>query len=104
MHDVNLLGVLAFRPAAIYLLDRGYLDFARLFRVHQAGAFFVTRTQFNTRCQRIYSNPVDRATGMVCDQTVRLTNFYAVKDYPDRLRRVRYNDPPSGISTHCYKS
>jgi Transposase DDE domain/Domain of unknown function (DUF4372) len=96
VHDVNLLDELPILPAAFYLLDRGYLAFARLFLVHQAGASFVTRARSNTRCQRIYSNPVDRAAGLVCDQTVRLTNFYAVKDYSDRLRRVRHNDPKTG--------
>ena len=93
MHDVNILDDLPILPSAIYLLDRGYLDFGRLFTVHQAGAFFVTRTKSNTCCQRIYSHPIDKSTGLVCDQTIRLTNFYAAKDYPDQLRRVRYNDP-----------
>ena len=93
VHDVNILDDLPILPSAIYLLDRGYLDFGRLFTVHQAGAFFVTRTKSNTCCQRIYSHPIDKSTGLVCDQTIRLTNFYATKDYPDQLRRVRYNDP-----------
>ena len=93
MHDVNILDDLPILPSAIYLLDRGYLDFGRLFTVHQAGAFFVTRAKSNTCCQRIYSHPIDKSTGLVCDQTIRLTNFYAAKDYPDQLRRVRYNDP-----------
>ncbi len=93
VHDVNILDDLPILPAAIYLLDRGYLDFDRLFTVHQAGAFFVTRAKSNTCCQRIYSHPIDKSTGLVCDQTIRLTNFYAAKDYPDQLRRVRYNDP-----------
>ncbi len=96
VHDVNILDDLPILPSAIYLLDRGYLDFGRLFTVHQAGAFFVTRTKSNTRCQRIYSYPVDKSTGLVYDQTIRLTNFYASKDYPDQLRRVRYNDPETG--------
>jgi len=93
VHDVNILDELLIAPAAIYLLDRGYLDFARLYRIDQAGAFFITRAKSNTACQRIYSNPVDKTTGLVCDQTVRLSNFYAAKDYPDQLRRIRYNDP-----------
>ena len=96
VHDVNILDQLPILPAAIYLLDRGYLDYARLFMIQQAGAFFVTRTKSNTRCQRIYTHPVDNTTGLVCDQTVKLTNFHAVKDYPDPLRRVRYNDPETG--------
>ena len=93
VHDVNILDDLPILPTAIYLLDRGYLDFDRLFTVHQAGAFFVTRAKSNTCCQRIYSHPIDKSTGLVCDQAIRLTNFYAAKDYPDQLRRVRYNDP-----------
>ena len=96
VHDVNILDELPILPAAIYLLDRGYLDFARLYRVHQAGAFFVTRAKSNTRCERLYSNPVDKTMGLVCDQTVRLTSFYPAKEYPDHLRRVRYNDPETG--------
>jgi hypothetical protein len=96
VHDVNLLDQLPIVPGAIYLLDRGYLDFSRLFLLQQDGAFFVTRTKTNTQCARVYSQPVDKTTGLVCDQTVRLTNFYAAKDYPDHLRRVRYNDPDTG--------
>ena len=96
VHDVNILDDLPILPSAIYLLDRGYLDFARLFMMHQAGAFFVTRTKSNTCYQRIYSHSIDKSTGLVCDQTIRLTNFYAAKDYPDQLRRVRYNDPETG--------
>jgi len=96
LHDVNILDDLPILPAAIYLLDRGYLDFGRLFLIHQAGAFFVTRTKSNTNCQRVYSRLVDKTTGLMCDQSVRLTNYYAAKDYPDQLRRVRYNDPETG--------
>ena len=96
MHDVNILDDLPILPAAIYLLDRGYLDYARLFLIHQAGAFFVTRTKSNTRFQRIYSHPIDKSTGLVCDQTIGLMNYYAAKDYPDQLRRVRYNDLETG--------
>lgn len=96
MHDVNILDDLPILSSAIYLLDRGYLDFRRLFTMHQAGAFFVTRTKSNTRYQRIYSRPIDKSTGLVCDQTIRLTSFYTAKDYPDQLRRVRYNDPETG--------
>lgn len=73
-------------------MDRGYLDYSRLFALHQAGAFFVTRTKSNTRIRRIYSHPVDKSTGLICDQTIRLTNFYAAKDYPDQLRQVKYYD------------
>ncbi|RPI60963.1 MAG: IS4 family transposase [Planctomycetaceae bacterium] len=96
VHDVNILDELPILPAAIYLLDRGYLDFARLFLIQQAGAFFVTRTKSNTRCNRIYSHPVDKTTGLVCDQSVRLTNRQVAMYYPGMLRRVRYNDPETG--------
>ena len=96
VHDVNILDDLPILQSAIYLLDRGYLDFRRLFMVQQAGAFFVTRAKSNTRWQRIYSHHVDKSTGLVCDQTIRLTTFHTAKDYPDQLRRVRYNDPETG--------
>ena len=96
VHDVNILDELPIQPSAIYLMDRGYLDFSRLFAMHQAGAFFVTRTKSNTNSQRIYSHSIDKSTGLICDQTIQLTNFYAAKDYPDQLRRVRYNDPETG--------
>jgi len=92
VHDVNILDELPIQPSAIYLMDRGYLDFSRLFALHQAGAFFVTRSKSNTQSQRIYSYPIDKSTGLICDQTIRLTNFYAAKDYPDQLRRVKYYD------------
>ena len=92
VHDVNFLDELPVQPSAIYLMDRGYLDFSRLFALHQAGAFFVTRTKSNTRIRKIYSHPVDKSTGLICDQTIRLTNFYAAKDYPDQLRHVKYYD------------
>ena len=92
VHDVNILDELPIMPSAIYLMDRGYLDFKRLFIMHQAGAFFVTRAKSNTQVQRIYSHPIDKSTGLICDQTIQLTNFYAAKDYPDQLRRVKYYD------------
>ena len=90
---MDALDELPVLPAAIYLLDRGYLDFGRLFRIHQAGAFLVTRAKSNTRCRRVYSAPVDKAAGLLCDQTVRLVNPKPSQTYPDPLRRVRYNDP-----------
>jgi len=96
VHDVNIIDELPILPTAIYLLDRGYLDYARLFTLHRTGAFFVTRTKSNTRYQRIYSHAIDKSTGLVCDQTIRLTGFYTAQDYPDQLRRVRYNDPDTG--------
>jgi hypothetical protein len=73
-------------------VDRGYLDFSKLHSLSQAMAFFVTRAKSNLKCRRLYSHPVDRTTGLICDQTVLLTGFYSAKDYPDKLRRVKYHD------------
>src|SRR2546425_13299446 len=83
---------LFWEPGSIYVMDRGYVDFSRLFRIHQDSAFFVTRAKKNFRFQRLYSHPVDKATGLRCDQTVSLCGFYAQKDYTEKLRRVRYFD------------
>jgi hypothetical protein len=93
VHDVNILDDLLFEAGAIYVMDRGYLDFARLHRIEDSSAFFVTRAKSNFQYQRLYSRPVDKSTGLQCDQTVVLTGFYSQKDYPDKLRRVRYRDP-----------
>ena len=92
LHDVNVLDLLITEPGAFYVMDRGYLAFDRLYTLHQAGSFFVTRTKSNTQLKRLYSRPVDRATGLICDQIVELTVFYSKKDYPERLRRIRYRD------------
>jgi IS4 transposase len=73
-------------------MDRGYLDFDRLYTLHQAGSFFVTRSRSNTQLKRLYSRSVDRATGLICDQIVELTVFYSRRGYPERLRRIRYRD------------
>ena len=94
--DVNVLDILALEPGAIYVMDRGYLDFARLYQMHQAHAFFVTRAKSNTQLRRVYSAPVDRSTGIICDQTVALTGINSRKDYPDYLRRIRFKDPETG--------
>jgi hypothetical protein len=92
IHDVNILDQLVFEAGAFYVMDRGYLDFQRLHKVQAASAFFVTRAKKNFKFKRMYSKPVDRATGIICDQTVTLVGFYASKDYPDKLRRIRYLD------------
>lgn len=92
LHDVNVLDVLITEPGAFYVMDRGYLAFDRLYSLHHAGSFFVTRTKSNTQLKRLYSRPVDRATGLICDQIVEFTVFYSQKDYPERLRRIRYRD------------
>ncbi len=93
MHDVNVLDLLVPEPGAFYVMDRGYLDFERLYRLHQAGSFFVTRAKSNSKFRRVYSNPVDRSTGLMCDQLVELVVFYSQQAYPERLRRIRYTDP-----------
>ena len=94
--DVNVLDVLEIEPGAIYVMDRGYLDFARLYLMHQTHAFFVTRTKSNTKFRRVYSAPVERSTGIICDQTIMLTGVISRKDYPEPLRRIRFKDPDTG--------
>lgn len=93
LHDVNVLDLMIPEPAAIYVMDRAYLDFERLFTLHEAGAFFVTRAKSNADLRRIYSAPNDRAQGIICDQTVALSGFYSHKHYPHHLRRIRFKDP-----------
>jgi hypothetical protein len=95
-HDVNILDHLLPEPGAFYVMDRGYLDFARLYRFHEAGSFFVTRAKSNLKAQRRYSHPVDRSTGLICDQTVTLTVFYSRQGFEAPLRRVRFKDPETG--------
>lgn len=91
-HDVNVLDILEFESGAFYVMDRGYLDWIRLHRIHQQGAFFVTRGKKNLAFERVYSHSVDKACGLRCDQTIRLKNFYASTEYPDHLRRIKYYD------------
>ena len=90
LHDVNVLDDLLPEPGAFYVMDRGYLDFERLHRWHLAGAFFVTRAKSNLKAKRRYSHPVDRATGLICDQTIALTVHYSKAGYPDTQRRIRF--------------
>lgn len=92
VHDVNVLDMLVFLAGAFYVMDRGYLDFARLYRIHRSGAYFLIRAKKNLKFERVYSAKVDKAEGLRCDQTVRFTGFYASKDYPEKLRRVKYYD------------
>ena len=96
LHDVHALDLLLPEAGAIYVMDRGYVDFARLHALHRAGGFFVTRAKTNLAAHRVYSRPTDRETGLVCDQTIALDGFYSQKDYPDHLRRIRFNDPDNG--------
>jgi hypothetical protein len=95
LHDVNVLDLLIPEAGAIYVMDRGYLDFERLHVLHQAGAFFVTRTKSNLDARRIYSAPTDRTTGIICDQTIALNGHYSQRRYPDHLRRIRLRDAES---------
>ena len=92
LHEVNTLDIVPLEAGAFYIMDRGYLDFARLYKISQACAFFVIRAKSNLKCRRVYSHPVDKTTGLICDQSVMLTGFYQAKDYPDKLRRVKYYD------------
>ncbi len=91
-HEVNILDVLLMEPGAIYIMDRGYRDFERLYNVDQAAAFFIIRSKANTRMRRLYSQPVDKPCGLRCDQIVVPAGFYAAKDYPGKLRRIKYYD------------
>jgi IS4 transposase len=96
MHDVNVLDILPMEAGAFYVMDRGYVDFARLYKMHQAGAFFVTRAKSNMNARRVYSTKTDRSTGVVCDQLIAMNGYYIAKDYPEHLRRVRFKDPETG--------
>lgn len=93
LHDVNVLDIMPLEVGAYYIMDRGYLDFKRLFLFNQTTSFFVTRAKSNTRFRRLYSHPVDKATGLICDQTIVLTGIKSKKEYPDKLRRIRFKDP-----------
>jgi len=92
LHDVNVLDILLPEPGAFYVMDRGYLDFERLYQLNQASSFFVIRAKSNLQCRRVYSHPVDKSTGLRCDQIVNLTGFYTAQHYPDQLRRIKFYD------------
>ena len=96
VHDVNALDLLIAEAGAFYVMDRGYLDFSRLYRLHRSGAFFVTRARADANFQRIYSQAVDRSCGLICDQHVELVLYYSRQGYPERLRRIRFKDPKTG--------
>jgi hypothetical protein len=100
LHDVTILDVLTPEPGSIYVMDRGYLDFQRLYRLQQARAVFVTRAKKNLACRRLYSRAVDRTTGLFCDQTVVLTVPASRESYPEKLRRVRFRDERDGEGVH----
>lgn len=95
-HEVNVLDTLPFEAGAFYVMDRGYLDFSRLFTLHQSGAFFVTRAKHGMNAHRVYSMKVDRNTGIICDQRIALDGFYISQNYPEQLRRIRFRDPETG--------
>jgi hypothetical protein len=106
VHDVNILDEIIAEPGSFYLMDRAYLDFARLYLLNQCLAFFVARARGNFRFRRLYSHPVDRANGLLCDQTVVPVSFYPAHYYPEKLRRIRYRDPQTGkrlvFLTNCF--
>ena len=92
IHDVHILDELFIEAGAIYIMDRAYVDFARLYRIHQAQACYVTRAKRNFVFKRLYSHPVDKSTGVQADQIITVAGFYTLKDYPEKLRRIRYCD------------
>ena len=92
LHDVNVLDLMIFEAGSFYVMDRGYIDFARLYVLHQSQAFFVTRAKSNLQYRRLYSQPIDKSTGLRCDQTILLTGLNTSQDYPIRLRRVKFYD------------
>ncbi len=96
LHDVHALDLLIPEAGAIYVMDRAYVDFARLHVLHLAGSFFVTRAKSNLDAHRVYSSATDRNTGVICDQAIALDGFYTQRDYPEHLRRIRFKDPESG--------
>ena len=96
LHDVKVLDLLLPEPGAFYIMDRGYIDFQRLYRLHEAKSFFVTRAKSNLKAHRRYSHPVDRTTGLICDQTIVLTGFYSRQDFDTPLRRIKFKDPKTG--------
>ena len=98
-HDIYFLDFLELEDGAYYVMDKGYVDFERLYKIHTAGAFFVTRAKDNFSFKRIYSQPTDRVAGIICDQIVRLKNYYAAKGYPKKLRRIKYYDK---TTNHTY--
>lgn len=96
LHDVNALDLLIAEPGAIYVMDRAYVDFTRLFTLHQVGAFFVTRAKSNMDARRLYSAASDRENGIICDQTIALAGVQTSRHYPEHLRRIRFKDPETG--------
>ena len=102
VHDVNILDKLIPEPGSIYVMDRAYLDFERLYKMHQCSAYFVIRKKINTSFRRLYSNKVEKSTGVRCDQIVLLSGFYSKKTYPEKLRHVKYFDIETGKSLNFF--
>ncbi len=96
VHDVNALDFISFEANSFYIMDRGYVDYKRLYRVHQCNAFFVTRAKDNMNYRRLYSRTVDKTKGVLCDQTIMLNGYYAAKDYPEKMRRIKFYDEETG--------
>ena len=96
VHDVNALDFITFEANSFYVMDRGYVDYKRLYKVHQSAAFYITRAKDNMNSRRVKSNPSERMNGVLCDQYVLLNNYYAAKDYPERIRRVKFYDVETG--------
>ena len=92
VHDVNILDLLIPEPGSFYIMDRGYLDFTRLYAMNQQHAFFVIRAKSNLKFRRLYSHQYDKSSGVRCDQTIILSGFYTSKEYPEKLRRIKYHD------------
>jgi len=92
VHDINFLDLIELETGAYYIMDRGYIDFERLHRIDEAGAFFITRAKKRFAFKRLYSNKIDKTNGIRCDQIIKLNNYYATKKYPDKLRRIKYFD------------
>lgn len=96
LHDVHILDILIPEAGSFYIMDRGYLDFQRLYAMHRNSAFFVIRAKSNLKFRRIYSHPIDKSLGLRCDQSIKLTGFYTAKDYPEKLRRIKHYDSETG--------
>jgi len=95
VHEVNVMDQIEFEPLGFYVMDKGFVDYERLFAIHQCQAYFITRAKTNMKCRRIYSAKAERTTGVIFDQTIRLLNFYAAREYPEKLRRIKYYDKES---------
>ena len=98
LHEVNVLDIIPLEPGAFYIMDRGYTDFLRLYAIRRGSAFFVIRAKSNLNARRLYSHEIDRNTGLVCDQSILLSGYDASRDYPEKLRRIKYHDEESGKS------